>query len=298
MVPTQRLMRSGGAAVSALLVSLLFAVPARAQRTPGSFLGLAPRLPENVCAATLEERTAFVRKVRELDEAIDKELRRRAAESKEAKAAEKAAAIEAGKQQQAGSLKHMSREDRKAWGMAHAGEMMARMKGGAPSDSGRYARMSELTTQSATEGTALGEKQGALMKRLEDLEESTRPSRAEIAEAAHRSTELGLVGSAAGAAEMDRRLRHLTELRRRFCARYSPRLLAILADYQDYTKEALVELERQEQREAEVKGMATGVTVRKQPGTNGLHCVKKYFRELSGVFKYDLEAADNGNAHG
>jgi hypothetical protein len=168
---------------------------------------------------------------------------------------------------------------------------MAKAPGGAPSGAGSYGRMSDLTQQGAAEGLARGEKKRDLMKRLQDLEDSTKPARAEMAKIEHELTAPGLVGSAAGAAESDRLERQLADLRRSFCTRFSPPLLAILSDYQDYVKEAITELDRQETREAEVKGMATGVSARREPGTAGLKCVKEYFHELSHAFKYDLEAA-------
>ncbi len=292
-----------------ILVVLAFpilALPARAQRTPGAFLGMTPKLPENACSAKLDERTAFLRTLQNLDHAIDEELRRRAKENKEVKAAEKDAAEKAGKRereryglddQTTKALKHMSKEERRAWGMAHAGEIMAGANGN-PSGSGQYSQMSSLMVQGESEGLAMAEKRRALLQRLEDLEESTKPSRIEISKIEQKLAAPGLVGSAAGAAESNKLERQLAVLRQRFCARFSPTLLSILSDYQDYTKKAIAASDKEEGREADVKKMATGVSARREPGTEGLKKVKEYFRELSHVFKYDLEAAVNGGAHG
>ncbi len=310
---------------AALLPLVAGAPPARAQTTPEAFLDAAPPLPRTACGVSRDERMLFERKAGELATAIGRELDRREAEARAANermraqaeagivarsglTAEEVKGAQAGGKsrdaavdsvmlrqtgispEQARALAAMSEDERRAWALAHAGELGARAPTpGAANRAADASRLQRIAQHQAELARGLHDKEQRLKRRLEELDAAAKPDAAEIhAVWARIPGGHGEGGETPAEAAERRRLEaRQATLVRQYCDRYAPRLLEIIADYRDYAKAAIADGPRIEADEAEAQKLSTGVAASVERGRTALTAVREYVRVLSDAYRYD-----------
>jgi hypothetical protein len=313
-----------------LLLSLLALLgagrPENAQTTPQAFLGMVPALPEQPCGVGREEQLSFRNRVHDVDLAIQKELSRRHKEGKALQASNQGKVDElvvaarggatpdelrgaraggkAGRDAQSAmttrqfglsmddidALKGMTKEDRQAWATAHAGELGSHAPpGGAAQAAGGPGMKPTLGAKGLGLDTAAREND--LKRRLEELDASVKPDRAELQRLEARAGGLEFTGdiSAAQAAKGERLDRQVEAEKLAFCQRHGPALRALLAEYRDLVTRSIVEYDRVDADTAAFAKQATGMGPSGPQGQRALECVDRYVRVLADrAFSFDL----------